>query len=162
MNIFEINKELREMLELFELESEETGEISEDTYQRIKELEVARDKKIEGIALWVKELKHEEEAIKEEEQKLRKKRQAVQNSQKYYKNLLMTELGGEKYKTPLVSLSFRTVPVVNILSEESIPKEYIYETVERHISKEDIKEALKRGEVVDGAELKQSTSLIIR
>ena len=58
MTIYEINEEILNCIDL------ETGEIID--IDRLNDLQLERDAKIENVACWIKELKAEAEAIKAE------------------------------------------------------------------------------------------------
>ena len=62
MTIYEIDQAIMECVDL------ETGEII-DT-DKLNELELERESKIEGVACWIKDLKAEAEALKNEKQAL--------------------------------------------------------------------------------------------
>ena len=82
----------------------ETGEIIDE--ERLNALEMERDAKIEGVGLWVKDLKAESAAIKAEIDNLTKRRQAADNKAESLKKWMSYALGGEKLKTPRLSVSY--------------------------------------------------------
>jgi len=53
-NLFEINKAIQDTWNA--CIDPETGEINEDLYAKMEELQIERDEKIEGIACWAKNL----------------------------------------------------------------------------------------------------------
>lgn len=162
MTIFEIEKELRTLLNQMEFEAEETGEINESLFLKIKQLEIDREKKREGLALYVKELKGQESFISNEMDKLKKKKDSIQREMEYLKNLLIFDLEGKKFKTPLVSCFYRNTSSVAIDNEELVPDEYKTQVIETKISKEAIKKDLVSGKEISGVTLTEKTSLIIR
>jgi hypothetical protein len=74
----------------------------------------------------------------------------------------MIFFGVEKIDSPLLKLSFRKSEAVEILDEEEIPDAFIDVKEVVTISKARIKEALKKGEVVPGAELITKNNLQIK
>ena len=54
MTLYEINQEIESVLE--NAIDMETGEISEEALQKINELQMAKDVKVENVALWHKNL----------------------------------------------------------------------------------------------------------
>jgi hypothetical protein len=72
----------------------------------------------------------------------------------------MDAFGYDKYDLGLHKLSFRNSTAVNITDETHIPAEYII--VETKVDKMKLKEALKNGEEIKGAELVTNKSIQIR
>lgn len=91
---------------------EATGEILNIGY--FDELAMARDEKIENIALYVKNLVAEGKAIREEEKALAERRRALENKADRLKRYLVDSLAGEKFSTPRVALTYRRSTAVEI------------------------------------------------
>lgn len=72
----------------------------------------------------------------------------------------MDAFGYDKYDLGLHKLSFRNSTAVSITDETHIPAEYII--VETKVDKMKLKEALKNGDVIPGAELVTNKSIQIR
>jgi hypothetical protein len=67
----------------------------------------------------------------------------------------------DKIKTPLFTVSLqKNPPSVEIVNEDLIPEQF--KKVTYTVAKKDILEALKNGQVIEGAEIKQTKSLRIR
>lgn len=152
--------ELTYALASFDFEiDEETGEILNG--EELDELEIERDEKIENIALWIKNLLSDAEAYKREKENFMKKEQTAKKKAEHLKTYLTMCLNGEKFKTDRVQISWRRSEAVEILDPEKIPKGWLVEQ-EPKIDKAGIKAALKDGEEIPGAELKEKTSIQIR
>ena len=147
MNLYELNKAIAD----FDLEIDEETQIT-----------LARDEKIENIALWVKDLLAEADAIKAEEQALAKRRKQAENKADWLKRYVAQALEGEKFKTPRVAISYRTSEAVEILDEDLIPEEFLMIKTEYKPDKKAIKDELKVGGEVEGAVLVKRTSLQIK
>lgn len=157
MNLYELNRAIAD----FDLEiDEETGEVT--NLDDLDALELERDTKVESIALWVKNLTAEAAAIKAEVQNLTKRQKAAENKAERLKDYLMGNLAGEKFKTPKVAISYRTSEAVEILDEDLIPEEFLAIKTEYKPDKKAIKDELKAGGEVEGAELVKRTSLQIK
>lgn len=157
MNLYELNRAIAE----FDLEiDEETGEVT--NLDELDHITLERDEKIENIALWVKDLLAEADAIKAEEQALAKRRKQAENKAERLKDYLMGNLAGEKFKTPKVAISYRTSEAVEITDEDLIPDEFLAIKTEYKPDKKAIKDELKAGGEVEGAELVKRTSLQIK
>ena len=157
MNLYELNKAIAD----FDLEiDEETGEVL--NADELDQITLARDEKIENIALWVKDLLAEADAIKAEEQALAKHRKQAENKADWLKRYVAQALDGEKFKTPRVAISYRTSEAVEILDEGLIPEGCMTIKTEIKPDKKIIKDELKSGVIVPGAVLVKRTSLQIK
>ena len=153
MNLYEIEAGILSCID------EETGEII--NLEKLNQLEMERDTKIENIALWIKNLKAEAEAYKAEKQVFDQRQKAAENKMADLKKYLTGYLNGEKFKTTKVSCSFRNSESVDVLDVWRLPDEYRrYKAPEPN--KEEIKKAIKSGVDVPGAALVSNLSLIIK
>lgn len=150
--------ELCDALKNFNLEiDEETGEILNAA--ELDALELERDTKIENIALWIKNLKAEAEAVKKQKEVFYQREKALTNKADRLKEWLAQTLDGEKWKSDKVVLSWRRSEAVSV--DEGFSDERFI-TYEPKVSKTAIKEALKNGEIISGARLVENNSLQIR
>ena len=158
MTIYEIDQAIMECVDL------ETGEII-DTEQ-LDKLQMEREKKLENVACWIKDLKAEAEALKNEKQALAERQKVAENKAESLKKWLEYALQGEKFKTPKCAISFRKSEAVEVTDEglNNLMKEHdellTYKTPEPN--KTAIKQALKDGLNVAGVQLVQNTSTIIK
>ena len=159
MTIYEIDNEIMNCIDM------ETGEVI-DT-DKLNELQMERDAKIENVALWIKELKAEAEAIKNEKQALAERQRVAENKAESLKNWLAYALNGEKFKTAKCSISYRNSESVEVTEEglEALMRDHedllTYKTPEPN--KKAIKDAIKNdGLTVAGVQLVQKTSTIIK
>ena len=153
--------EIDNLLKNFEFEiDEETGEIL--NYDDLENIEMERNSKIENIALWIKNLKSDAEAYKNEKMAFAKRQQFAENKVESLKNYLEFILGGEKFKTDRVELSYRKSETVEIDPDgmESLPAEYKRFKVEP--DKTALKKALKDGEAFKGVHLVEKNNLQIK
>ena len=159
MTIYEIDNNIMNCIDM------ETGEVV-DT-DKLNELQMERDAKIENVALWIKELKAETEAIKNEKQALAERQRVAENKAESLKNWLAYALNGEKFKTAKCSISYRNSESVEVTEEglEALMRDHedllTYKTPEPN--KKAIKDAIKNdGLTVAGVQLVQKTSTIIK
>lgn len=162
MRLYDINEALAQALEA--AFDPETGEIlNEDAFQQVAALELARDEKIEGIACWIKDLRAEAEAIKAEKNNLAKREKVALNKAERLTGYLKWALNGEKFKTARASVSYRNSEAVELgegFEPMNLPSDCW--SVEYKVNKTAIKEHLKAGEALEGAELVMRTSVIIK
>lgn len=156
MTLYEIDNAILECVDL------ETGEIID--CERLEQLQMAFDEKVENIACWIKDLSAEAKAIKEEKDNLCQRQRAAENKAQSLKNYLSFALNGSKFKTPKVSISYRRSEAIEINDIGDIPAEFIKPRVLRpeDASKTDIKEAIKSGQDVPGAVLVEKNNIQVR
>ena len=159
MTIYEIDEKILNCIDL------ETGEIID--IDKLNELQLEKDAKIENVACWIKELKAEAEAIKAEKLVLAERQKVAENKAESLKKWLAYALNGEKFKTAKCSVSFRRSESVEVTEEglEALMKEHdellTYKAPEPN--KTAIKNAIKNdGLSVQGVRLECNTSTIIK
>ena len=158
MKLYEIDNAIAECLDF------ETGEILD--LDRLSELQIEREKKLENVALFIKQLEAEAEAIKNEEICLAERRKAKENRAAGLKGWLSAVLDGQAFETSRVRLSFRKNEKVEFEDELSV-----LEYLERNnldnclkykfpdILKPEVKKLLKAGEKIPGAVLVETNNL---
>ena len=158
MTIYEINEQILNCIDL------ETGEIID--INRLNDLQLERDAKIENVACWIKELKAEAEAIKAEKLALAERQKVAENKAESLKKWLAYALDGQKFKTSKCSISYRKSESVEVTDEglSNLMKEHdellTYKAPEPN--KKAIKQAIKDGLSVEGVRLECNTSVIIK
>ena len=161
MTLYEIDERLANLLEMNgDIVDIETGEIV--TNDDIEALEMARDAKIEGWGLWLKNKTAELEAIKAEAKKLTERAAALSSKIEGSKQRYQWYLAGEKISTPRLAVSYRKTQAVEIFDEDSIPTNFMRKKVTFEPDKTAIKDAIKKGEEIPGAMLVDRQSMIIK
>ena len=156
MTIYEIDDAIRALVD-------EDGEIGD--YEAFEALQMERDAKIENTGLWIKELLAEADAIKKERDALKEREDAAKRKAERLKELLGYALGGEKFKTARLSISWRESEAVEITPEcEAWCREHGEYLREKppEIDKAAIKNALKQGGAVIGASLVKRQNIQIK
>lgn len=160
MNLYEITQEQANLNNLLE---ESMGELT-------PELEAALtlnldnfNAKAEGYVKAIKNYKAEQDALAEEIKKLQAKKKTCENAVERLKDALKNAM--DVFDTPKVQagvfkISLTKSESVNIIDENAIPEEY--KKIKYEVSKTDIKNAIKNGETVEGAELVENKSITIR
>lgn len=156
MTLYELDKAIAD----FELEVNEDGEVL--NIDELDELQLAREQKIEGISLWVKNLEAEKEAVKHEKDNFADREKRLGKKIDSLKGYLTYALQGEKFSTPKVAVSFRKSESVHITDEYLIPDEYKLFTVVKKPDKKIIKDALKNGKEIMGCELLEKQNISIK
>lgn len=160
MKLYEIDNAILECIDF------ETGEIID--IDKLNDLRMERDAKIENVALWIKDLKSEAEAIKAEKLALAERQKVAENKAENLKKWLAYALQGEKFKTARCSVSFRSTESVEITPEglENLMrggKDELLTYKDPEPNKKAIKDAIKNdGLNVQGVQLVQNVSTIIK
>ena len=147
---------------------EETGEIIDP--ERLDALQMEREQKLEGVALWVKDLNAEAEAVKAEADKLTARRKALENRVTSLKAWLVKALEGRKLKTPRCSVYTQVRQRVNVIDEQSVvnyiqthykePEKFLRFTLPE-IRKDAVKEEMKNADI-PGVTLESTESVVIK
>ena len=169
MSLYDIDRKIAELIENGyneECIDAETGEFLEGKVEELlSQYECDRELKIENIALYIKNLNAEAEAIKLEEKKLADRRKAKENKvarlEEYLANSLISN-NETKFESARCSLSFRKSVKVIIADEKSLPVDYIKEKIEYTADKTKIKKDLQRGVEIAGATLEEKQNLQIK
>lgn len=159
LHLYQIADNMRAVLDAV---NEDTGEIDAAALDAVQ---LAFDAKAEAVAQYVRELLAEAEGIKSEADRLAKKASAAKNhadSLKQYLLNSMTAAHVEKVKGKVLSVAVREAqPALHITAEAAIPRTF-YVTPEPELNRAALKDALKEGQEVPGAELTRSKFLTIR
>ena len=161
-SLYEINNSIAN----FEPEvDEDTGELlNGDLLDR---LNMDRDAKIESICLYIKNLDAEATAIKSEKQSLDERQKQKERKRDSLKKYLESALAGEKFETAKCKVSYRKSQSVVVGDEFSVwaaihKPELIRTTIKTEPDKTAIKDAIKNGVAVVGAELIETQSMSIK
>lgn len=160
LTIYEIDQQILDLCD------PETGEIQD--FERLDQLMMERDTKIENVACWYKNLSAEEKAIADEIANLRTRQKALKNKAESLKRYLDQHLDGQKFSTAKCSVSFRNSTKCEIEKPEEAFKWCIHNRLdlikvsEDTFSKTEIKRAVNDGLEIPGVELVQNRSVIIK
>ena len=122
--------------------------------------------KADNVVRFIKSIEGDCETLKKEEKRLSEKRKALENKANRMKQYLednMRLTGNTKFKTAFYSYSIQAnPPSVDISNEDLVPD--TYKTVETivKIDKKQLLADIKSGLEIEGASLKQGSSLRVR
>ena len=108
MNIYQIDEQIRCLIN-------EDGEIAD--YEQFEALNMERDRKIENVGCWVKNLDAEAAAMREEEKTLAERRHRLESKAERLRAYLDHALDGAKFESPRVAISYRKSKAVEIQDE---------------------------------------------
>ena len=159
--LYEIDQEILDCVDA------ESGEILD--VEKLDALQMEREEKLEGVALWIKDMKAEAEAIKAEVDKLTARKKALDTKIDGLKNWLTMALDGGKLKTARCNV-YQThsqrlavadeAGLISFLKTLEDPGRFVRYTEE--LRKDEIKKALKEGTVIPGASLEETESVVIK
>lgn len=160
MSLYEIDQEIMACID------EETGEILD--VKRLDALQMAREKKLENVACWVKNLLADADAIKAERRQLEEREKAARNKAERLKQYLVENLRGDKLNTARAVVSYRKSEQVRIVDEDI----FVIWAAENHnellryeapsIRLNEVKAYLKNVGELPGAEIVEKQNVIIK
>lgn len=165
LSLYELNNQLISAVNSAFESTDEDGCVEADFFKQLEALKVARDEKLENLALYIKSLEATAGAIKAEEEKLKERRETIQRKATSIKNYIASSMqyaGENKFESARCKLSFRTSKSVEVYDEALIPREFFTETVTYKLSKSAIKEAIAGGAEVAGAAVVENKNLQIK
>lgn len=124
-------------------------------------MRIAKTRKIENIACWIKNLQAEADAYKKEEEAFRIRRKQAESRIESLKRYLTNWVSGEKIETDRCRVTWRKSVSVEIQDESQVPEAYKKEKVVMSIDKVAIKKALTGGEEIAGASLLEKQNIQI-
>lgn len=163
MNLYEINQAIMEAFERW-IEPE-TGEILDiEAEAELEALQMERDSKIENIALWIKNLDAEAEALKAEKQAFADRQRRAEKKAESLRRYLTNAMDGEKFSTNRVAISWRRSESVALDPNRSIfdVDTHYLKIGDPVLDKAAIKAALKAGQEIDGVHLETKNSIQIK
>ena len=159
MNIYEIDAAITALVD-------ENGEVTD--YEALDALQMERDKKIEGVACWIKDLNAEAKAIREEELALAARRQSAERKAERLKGYLDHALQGTRFTTPRCNIAYRT-SMATVIEDEQAALKWLVEhsvhdgyTVTTKLNKSAIGDLLKQNIPVPGTTLEKRSNIQIR
>lgn len=146
----------------------ETGEILD--IDKLNALQMERDKKIEGVALYIKQLNAEAALIRAEELALAERRKKREKLSAGYAKWLESVLGGQAFETAKVALAWRESERAEITGDLLDVAAFLencgYESCVKYgalsIDKNEIKKLLKQGVEIPGAVLNTYQNLQLK
>lgn len=160
MTLYEINAAIMACVD------EETGEIVD--FDQLDKLTMAREEKLENIALYIKALEAEVEAIGRERDVLMQRRKVKENKAKRLREYLAHSLDGQRFETARVALSFRSSQAVKVTDNMAL-LDYLENNYDDCLSYkaptvrlDAVKLLIKRGVAVPGAEIETRNNLQVK
>ena len=160
MTLYEIDMEILACVDA------ETGEIV--NFEKLEELQMQREEKIEKIALWYKNLLSDAEALKAEKTILAERETAARRKADSLKKWLQEALNGSKMSTSKVAIAFRKSESVEVDEEAFAQWAQVHDRDDLMTYKDPtpnktaIKAAIKAGENIGGAYIVEKNNIQIK
>ena len=163
MKLFDIDERLAACVKLDEsrVVDTESGEIID--LEAIAALEMERDKKIENLGCWYKNLLAEAEALKAQKNAFAEREKAAKAKAESLRGFLGRYLNVKKFETAKVAMSFRKSEAVEFDAKciGDVPEEFL-KFKDPELDKVAVNKAIKAGETVPGCELVARQNLQIK
>ena len=157
-SLYEMTSAAKKLYELLEAEEVDEGTVK-DTLDAI-----GTEEKLISYVHVIKEMQSDIEKFKAEEDRLHDRRKTIENGIDRMKSAIkeyMQATGTEKTEAGTFKLRINHSKSVNVWDASRIPEEF-REPQPDKILKTDIKKAIASGKEVDGAEITENTSVVIR
>ena len=153
MTLYEIDKEILNCVD------SETGEVI--CFDKLDSLVAERDKKIENVALWIKNLESDAEQMKAERDSLDRRMKSTLSKAEWLKKWLSQALDCKPFERPRVKVTFRK-SVATEVNADILPKKWSVRKITYTPDKSAIKSALLAGQKIKGASLVEHQNIQIK
>ena len=160
-NLYQINQAILDCIDT------ETGEIIDA--EKLNELMIEKEVKIENVALWIKNLLSDADAFKAEKDAFAEREKAARNKADNLKQWLSTVLDGQKFNTSKVQINFRSSESVEIEDEKKFvdwawdnERDDLLTYKDPTPNKTAIKQLLKSGKTLDGVSIVKNQNIQIK
>lgn len=160
MTIFEIDSAIQNLVD------PETGELLD--YEAFEALQMERERKLDNVGAWVKDLTAQATAIREEEQALAERRRVLEAKAERLKAYLDRALQGSSFSSPRCEIRYRKSTSVDVTDEEKLirwakrHKMQALFQVKTCINKTETGRVLKSGTAIPGATLVEKNNIQIK
>ena len=160
MKLYEIDNSIRE---LWNKIIEQDGELLEEDMQALESLEIAKEEKLKGYGVVIRETEGEIATIKAEIDRLNKLAKTMQNKADWLKgslNYFMKANDMKEFKSVEVNITFRTSKQLQIEDESKLAKKWL--KIETKPDKQAIKDFISNGGVVEGCSIVEKKNIQIK
>lgn len=160
MNLYEIDQQYKELQEIIQTNE---GELPEDLESQFDKVCEDRNTKITNIIRFIRNLQSNENQIDFEIERLSKLENAARKKMERLEKYLATIIGeNNKWQSPEGVISWRKADSVKIIDETLLPEVFIKTETTTSIDKILLKNAIKAGNNVPGAEIETNNYMQIK
>ena len=152
-------------LEIEEMDQDEAQALEDRALAYLGELAQAEGDKVDAIGFAQDKAKSQIQLLKDQEDRIRNRRKALERAQERFRDYLLEAMrrhGIKKVKGNSRTLFLRNTESVQVEFPQDLPEQYREVKVEYKPLKKEIKDALKKGEVIQGARLESKESVQVR
>lgn len=154
-SLYEIDRDIQAFIDGVFAMADENGEVDIDM-DILEDLKEQRQTKLENIALYIKNLASDAQAIKEEEITLAERRKRLESKCERLKGILvrsMMENNEKELSSARYCAKIRDSKATEVFDMNSLPNEYLKMKIEYSPDKTAIKKAIEAGTEVAGARI---------
>lgn len=160
MKLYEIDSAIQAVYDQIE---QNEGVIPDELESCLDGLKMERTAKISNILKLLKNIGSDETALEVEITLLEKKLKAVQNRKQSVKNYLAYAIGeGNKFKNEIASVYWKKSESVLCPDVSFLPLKFVREKITKEPDKVAIKEALNKGEVIQGCSIMHKSTIVVK
>ena len=158
MRLFDIDNSI-----INALDRAEPNEQGEFTSEELDGLLLEREAKLENIGLYIKELEYTAKALQDEEKTLSERKKRAEKKADWLKQYAAASVAQFGIvETSRIKMTIRTSECVEIIDQSQIPEDFLKSKTTWTPDKTAIKDAIKKGEIIDGATLITKANLQIK
>lgn len=161
VNLLAIEEEISNILAVAEELGDDQQQVALDY---LDQLALQESEKIDAIGFAVRKRQSEVDFLKSEEDRIRSRRKAMESRLIAFREYLagiFQRNGLQRVKGVKSTLFLRKSSSVEIVDMSQLPSEYVLTKIEYQPRKTQIKDALKVGQAVPGAQITERQSLVI-
>lgn len=164
MRLYKINEQMRALFDQLE-----DGAAPDDIIAQIEALDMQRDEVLRWVAKEALNARADADALKAEEQRLKQRREAAEAKRQRLIDVLARECAGQRTDLGVATVCFRASPRVEISDPgqalkwlEDHGRDDAVKYLAPEISKTALRDIIKGGEIVPGAQMVSDTSCYLR
>lgn len=168
MSIYKLSQDYKNISLLLEaiVDNNEPDEVEEEAREILNIVKEQLIDKADNVAKYIKNEELEIQGIKEEEKRLKELRQTREKTLNRFKDYVLQsliELDFVKVKTSIGNISIRKSKAIKVdIDTSELPREFIRTKTTIDADKKALKEAIEKGEKINGVELVERVNLNIR
>lgn len=162
MKLFEINQSIRE---LWDKIAEQEGELTEEDIQALENLNIAKDEKVKGYGVIIREIMSDINNVNQEIERLKKIEKRLQSKADWLSSTLsrfMHDNEMPEYKSLEVNITFRPSKQLRIEDESKLAKKWFKTEKVTKVDKQAIKDFINAGGKVKGCEIISKQNIQIK
>ena len=165
--LFEINSDIEKLLDKNSVivmgengVDTETGEVF-NLAERLNALQIEKNEKIKSVVVYMDDLESKLDRVCEKLENITKIKKSLEREIAGLTDYLLFATDKQGYKDDDIELKVKKTMRCIVFDETAIPEKFIKTKTETLVSKTDITKAIKAGETVPGAEMRENYSVSI-